>query len=95
MNPIGDREPLICPCCGEALTEVHERALFTYSFNPRSGLYDRDGYCTVLEISCPNCRGDISGLYPFSRSASDSKDYEDDEQEEEDREIEDYGEDEL
>ncbi len=94
-NPIGDREPLICPSCGETLREVHERALFTHTFNPQTGLYDRDRYYAVLEVSCSNCRGDINGLYPFSRSASDSEDYEDELEEEEDCEIEDSGEDEL
>jgi ribosomal protein L34E len=50
--------PPTCHNCGEPLITVKSTDISTYTFNPKTGKYDQDGYA---EERCGNCEEIVAG----------------------------------
>jgi len=63
FSPIYVRKstPPVCPCCNTPLYKVKETDYQTYTFDEEKGRYTPDG---EIEMSCPNCDGDLYDVFP-------------------------------
>lgn len=51
-----------CPVCEKALDAICENEYWTYSFDEKTGTYEKD--LVDIEIRCPNCNFSVRSRFP-------------------------------